>query len=137
MLGGGSTDHWAGPAVRREPAKTEDGLRTNRLLVQRLQKDATVDATLSDPVGESARLAVGALLAGLNYGLGVAAFEIDHGDGEVRCRAGLSFAGIELTAPMVRSLAAAAVVGLDTYRPAIEAVADGAEPLAALADAGG
>ncbi len=84
------------------------------------------------------RVAVGALLAGLNYGLPIGSFEIDFNDGEVRFRAGVDVEGGELTPSMVRSLASACVINLNLYRKAIEAVAGGSmDPLEALSAAGG
>ena len=97
-----------------------------------------VYGVLPNHVNEDRRVAVGALLAGLNYGLSIGSFEIDFGDGEVRFRAGIDVEGGELTPMMVRSLAAACVLTFDLYRPVIESVADGSlGPLDALNDAGG
>jgi hypothetical protein len=97
-----------------------------------------VYGVMPDNVDEGRRVAVGALLAGLNYGLPIGSFEIDFADGEVRFRAGVDVEGGELTPAMVRSLASACVINLDLYRKAIEAVAGGAMgPLEALSAAGG
>ena len=96
-----------------------------------------VYAVLPDAVPIERRPDVGSLLAGLNYGLSIGNFELDHGDGEVRFRAGIDVEGGTLTRRMVRSLAAACVVNLDLYRAAIRAVADGSmTSLEALDDAG-
>jgi hypothetical protein len=96
-----------------------------------------VYGVLPDHVPVDRRTEVGSLLAGLNYGLPIGNFELDHGDGEVRFRAGVDVEGGELTPRMVRSLAAACVVNVDLYRPAIRAVADGAmNALEALEDVG-
>jgi hypothetical protein len=96
-----------------------------------------VYAVLPEPVPIERRPDVGSLLAGLNYGLSIGNFELDHEDGEVRFRAGIDVDGGTLTPRMVRSLAAACVVNLDLYRPAIRAVADGSmTAIEALDDTG-
>ena len=72
------------------------------------------------------RDAVALFTSRLNYGLTIGNFEIDFDSGEVRFRVGIDVEGAELTAPMVRTMAASACLNLDYHRLAIEAVGRGA-----------
>jgi hypothetical protein len=83
-------------------------------------------AVLPGEVADGHRNEVALLLSMLNYGLVIGNFEIDHGSGEVRFRAGIDVEGGVLTATMVKSMASMACLSLDFYRAAIEAVASGA-----------
>jgi hypothetical protein len=81
-----------------------------------------------------------AIWAGIVSAVDLGGNRRDRWDGsrpEVRFRAGVDVEGGELTPRIVRSLAAACVVNIDLYRPAIRAVADGAmNALEALEDVG-
>ena len=80
------------------------------------------------------RAAIAELITRLNYALPLGNLELDLTDGEVRFRASIDSAGVELDPSLIRNLLHANVTVTDRCLPAIEAVAAGrSEPAAAVA----
>ena len=68
-----------------------------------------------------------------NYGLLVGNFEMNLDDGELRYKTSLDFEGLdELPLQLVRNLVAANVRTMERYLPGLAAVAEGADPRAAV-----
>ena len=79
-------------------------------------------------VPEERRAAVAELLTRLNYPLLVGSFDMDFADGEVRFRSSVDFEGDEPSAALVRNVVLPNLQAMNTYQPAIEAVAAGEAP---------
>ena len=83
-------------------------------------------------------LAAAELLTRINYDLVIGNFEMDLGDGEIRYKTGLDVTGADLSLPLVQNAVYLNVLMMDTYLPAIMAVAYGdVSPLEALSRIGG
>lgn len=96
--------------------------------------DVLFYAFFPNKVPEKRRAAVGELLSHINYGLTTANFEIDLRDGEVRCKSVAHAEDGLLRTVTIEAAFMDGVSRMDTYIPAIGAVAFGAaDPLDALA----
>jgi hypothetical protein len=84
-------------------------------------------------VPEEQRGEAALLLARLNWGLPIGAFELDVDDGQVRFRTSIDVGDGELTPELLKPLLIANLTLMDHHLPAIRAVAAGASAVEALA----
>lgn len=79
------------------------------------------------------RAATGEFLHRLNFGMILGNFELDHDDGEIRCKASLDVEGEPLSDAQIARLLDVSVLSMSRYLPLLEAVADGTmTPLQAM-----
>jgi hypothetical protein len=83
-------------------------------------------------VPEERRAQVSEILARINFGLHVGAFEMDMDDGELRSRSSVDVEDVVLTPALVRNLFISAVGAMETFLPVIADVVAGTAPKAAL-----
>lgn len=71
---------------------------------------------------EDKRLAVAEFLIRANYGLSIGNFELDFGDGEIRCKTSVDVEERQLDSALIRRLIYINLALMDSYLPGIESV---------------
>lgn len=122
------------PAVVAVEASSTAGDWTTYVWAREAQSQVVVHGVLSWPVPERARDDMTTYMALANFGLLVGNFEMSLEDGELRYKTSIDFEGSEqLPMQLVRNLVAANLRTMERYLPGLAAVADGADPQAAVA----
>ena len=122
------------PAVVAVEASSTGGSWTMYVWAREPQSQVVVHGVLPWAVPEQARDDMATYLTLANFGLLVGNFELSLEDGELRYKTSVDFAGCEsLPLQFVRNIVAANLRTMERYLPGLAAVADGADPQAAVA----
>jgi hypothetical protein len=76
--------------------------------------------------------AIAEFLTRANYGMTIGNFELDYTDGEIRYKTSIDVTNDQLSPALIQTLVYINVAMMDEYLPGIQAVIDGATPIAAI-----
>lgn len=88
-------------------------------------------------VPDAQRRTMAELITRANYGLAVGNFELDFGDGELRCKTSIDVSGDRLSHALLHQLVVINLRLVRHYLPAVRGVLAGATPFDAITRAGG